>query len=242
MLSAMDWDEIRRWAASAAVVLCAHALAITLLVRSEEPVAADSTVDVVTVDLAPFAAPPSDSKQDIAPGPEQQEQIEAPRETQPTEQEQVQQEKIEPTPPVPSPDVTLPEEPKPDAPKQEITPPVQEATAPPPPRPSSAQVTSWHRKIAEEIERHKRYPSAARARREFGKTQLGFTMDRQGIILASRIVRSSGYPSLDQEAIATVLRAQPLPPPPNNLPGTTFDFIVPIQFKINSPAAVGKGE
>jgi protein TonB len=241
MLSAMDWGEIRRWAASAAVVVCAHALAITLMIRSEEPVTGDSAVDAVTVDLAPFAAPPSDSKQDITPGPEQQEQIEEPTEARPPEQQQVEEEKIAPTPPVPSPDVTLPEEPKPDAPKQEIAPPIQEATAPPPPRPSAAQVTSWHRKIAEEIERHKRYPSAARARREVGKTQLGFTIDRQGMVLASRIVRSSGYPSLDQEAIATVLRAQPLPPPPTNLPGTTFDFIVPIQFKINSPAAASKG-
>jgi protein TonB len=230
MLVAIEGDEFRRWAISAAVVLVLHAAGVAVLMRWQESVVGDEGADAVVVDLAPFASPPSESKQDIAPGPEQ-EQVETQQEVQRREQEQAE-EKVEPTPPVPSPDVTLPEEPKFDAPTQEVTPPVQEATAPPPPRPSAAQVTSWHRKIAAEIERHKRYPSAARARREIGVSQLTFTIDRQGIVLARRIVRSSGYPALDQEAIATAERAQPFPPPPPNLPGAAFEFSVPIRFKL----------
>jgi protein TonB len=231
MLATMDWDELRRWTASAAVAVALHATAVALLVRWQEPIVGDEGTDAVVVDLEPFASPPSDSKQDIAPGPEQ-EQIEPSEESQPSEQTKVE-EKVEPTPSVPNADVTLPEETtEPDAPKKEVTPPVPEATAPPPPRPSAAQVTSWQRKIAAEIERHKRYPAAARERREIGVTQLAFTIDRQGMVVASRVLRSSGYAALDQEAIATAQRAQPFPPPPLNLLGATFEFSVPIRFKL----------
>jgi protein TonB len=51
-------------------------------------------------------------------------------------------------------------------------------------------------------------------------------------VVASRIIRSSGSGALDQEALATAQRAQPFPPPPQNLAGATFDFNVPIRFKL----------
>src|SRR4051794_36358687 len=225
MLATMDWDweEIRRWTASAAVVLALHPGSAALLMRWHEPIEGDEASDAIVVDLEPYSSPPSESKQDIAPGPEQ-EQVEPSEQTQPAEQEKPE-EKVEPPPPVPNAEVTIPEETtKPDAPKQEATPPAPEQTAPPPPRPSAAQVASWHRKIAEEIERHKRYPAAARARRETGVAQLAFTIDRRGMVVASRIVRSSGSAALDQEAIATAQRAQPFPLPPPNLPGVTFEL------------------
>jgi protein TonB len=52
------------------------------------------------------------------------------------------------------------------------------------------------------------------------------------MVVASRVLRTSGYASLDQETIATVQRAQPFPPPPPNMPGDTFEFTVPIKFNI----------
>src|SRR5262249_38037375 len=116
--------------------------------------------------------------------------------------------------------------------RKEPHPPAPQTTAPPPPRPSAAQVASWHRKIVLQIERHKGYPAAAQAKRQTGVAQLGFTIDRQGHVVASRIVQSSGYAMLDEETIATVRRAQPFPRPPSNMPGETFEFTVPIRFNI----------
>jgi protein TonB len=81
------------------------------------------------------------------------------------------------------------------------------------------------------VERHKGYPAAARAH-ETGTAELAFTLDRNGKVLASRVVRSSGFAALDQETIDTVRRAQPFPPPPPNMSGETFDFTVPIRFNI----------
>jgi protein TonB len=82
------------------------------------------------------------------------------------------------------------------------------------------------------VERHKGYPASARTRHETGTAELAFTLDRNGKVVASRIVRTSGSAALDQETIDTVRRAQPFPPPPQNLSGETFDFTVPIRFNI----------
>ena len=132
----------------------------------------------------------------------------------------------------PDAEVKLPERAKPpDKPKEELTPPVPETTSPPRPKPSAAQIASWHRRIAQQVERHKGYPASARTRHETGTAQLAFTLDRNGKIVTSRIVRTSGSAALDQETIDTVRRAQPFPPPPN-MPGETFEFTVPIRFNI----------
>jgi protein TonB len=182
------------------------------------------------VDLAPVVAPPTESRNDLAPAPEQQ-QSKAVQDVQ--QPEQTPQEKIVPPPPVPDAEVKIPEEVKPaEKPKEEPTPPVPETTSPPRPRPSAAQAASWHRRIAQQVERHKGYPASARARHETGTAELAFTLDRNGKVVTSRIVRTSGSAALDQETIDTVRRAQPFSPPPPNMPGETFEFTVPIRFNI----------
>jgi periplasmic protein TonB len=225
-----DSYDLRRWVLSAAVVVGLHGALVVMLTRWHEHVAGDEGSEAIVVDLAPYTGPPTDSKNDLAPGPEQQQSKSAP-DAQPQKAEESQ--KIEPPPPIPDADVQLPAEAKPpDKPKEQPTPPVPETTAPPRPRPSAVQVASWHRRIAQQVERHKSYPASARARHETGTAALTFTLDRNGKVLASRIVRTSGFSALDQETIDTVRRAQPFPPPPPNMPGQTFDFTVPIRFNI----------
>ena len=55
-------------------------------------------------------------------------------------------------------------------------------------------------------------------------------MDRSGRVLSSRIDRSSGRPLLDREALAMLDRAQPLPPPPDDVPGATLELVTPVEF------------
>jgi protein TonB len=227
----IDSDDLRLWFASAAVVLAVHAGATAMLLRWHEPVEGDEGTATIVVDLAPYLGPESESKQNLAPGPEQQQFT--PSEPQPETPEAKIEEKVEPPPPVPEPEVVLPPEPKPlERPREEPRPFVPQTTAPPPPRPSAARVASWHRQIVLQIERHKGYPAAAQARHQIGIAQLAFTINRQGRVVASRVVQSSGHPLLDQETIATVQRAQPFPVPPPNMPGETFDFTVPMRFNI----------
>ena len=225
-----DNYDLRRWVFSAAVVIGLHAALVVKLTTWHERIPGDEGTEAIIVDLAPLTAPPTDSRNDLAPGPEQQQSKSAPDVQQ---REETPLEKIEPPPPVPDAEVKLPEEAKPpDKPKEEPTPPVPETTSPPRPKPSAAQIASWHRRIAQQVERHKGYPTSARALHEIGTAQLAFTLDRNGKVVTSRIVRTSGSAALDQETIDTVRRAQPFPPPPANMPGETFDFTVPIRFNI----------
>jgi protein TonB len=227
---AADRYDLHRWVLSAAVVASLHAALVVKIMNWQESVTGDEGTEAILVDLAPYTGPSTDSKNDLAPGPEQQQSKSTP-DAQPQKAEET--EKIEPPPTVPDADVQLPAEAKPpDKPKEQPTPPVPETTSPPRPRPSAAQVASWHRRIALQVERHKGYPASARARHETGTAELAFTLDRNGKVLASRVVRTSGFAALDQETIDTVRRAQPFPPPPPNIPGETFDFTVPIRFNI----------
>ena len=78
------------------------------------------------------------------------------------------------------------------------------------------------------LERQKRYPSEARG--DQGTAQLAFNVDRQGGVHNARITRSSGSSVLDHEALALVQRAQPLPPPPPEVPGAQIPIVVPIRY------------
>jgi protein TonB len=230
MMTIVDRTDLSRWTFSALIIASLHAALIVTLTRWHEPVIGSEGTDAVIVDLAPFPASPKESRDDLAPGPEQQQSVASPDVP---KVEEKPQEKIEPLPRVPDADLQLPDEIKPpDKPAEQSSPPVPQTTSPPKPRPSAAQVASWHRKIALQVEQHKGYPTSARARHETGIAELAFTLDRNGKVLSSRVVRSSGVPSLDQETIDTVRRAQPFPPPPANMPGETFDFTVPIRFNI----------
>jgi protein TonB len=229
----LERADLRLWVASAAVILALHASAGLLLMTWQDPLTGDEGTEAIVVDLAPFTGPSADTKRDLAPGPEQQQAAPVP-ERQPKEPDQKVEEKVEPPPAVPNADVVLPKvTPKePDRPKEQVMPPAPLTTAPTPPRPSAAQLTSWHRAIAIQLERHKNYPASAQTRHETGVATVAFTINREGRVVATRIIGSSGFASLDQETIATVQRAAPFPPPPANLAGPTFDFTVPIQFNI----------
>ncbi|MBM3584110.1 MAG: energy transducer TonB [Alphaproteobacteria bacterium] len=52
-----------------------------------------------------------------------------------------------------------------------------------------------------------------------------FSLDPAGHVIASRLVRSSGFEVLDQEALALIDRASPLPTP--DQPAT---FVAPLEF------------
>src|SRR5262249_27052737 len=151
----------------------------------------------------------------------------------------------ETAPPTPAPIVTvpLPPEPKPvrrPSPRRE-PPPIMAAPAPPleapptpaPPAPAVAApqpsnaVPTWQSTLLARLEQFKRYPSLAQFRHQQGVVQLRFTMDRQGHVLSAQIVKSSGYDSLDDETLALIHRAEPLPPPPAEVAGATLSLTVP---------------
>jgi periplasmic protein TonB len=93
-------------------------------------------------------------------------------------------------------------------------------------------VPTWEGLLLGRLQRFKRYPNAARTRKQQGTPLLHFTMDRSGKVLSAKIMRSSGYAVLDGEALALVRRAEPLPPPPPEVPGDPVERVVPLEFSL----------
>ncbi|MBW3695046.1 TonB family protein [Vibrio sp. T187] len=89
---------------------------------------------------------------------------------------------------------------------------------------------NWQQILHAHLEREKRYPRKARRMRKQGMPVISFTMNRDGTVLGVRLVKSSGTPSLDNEAIALAYRAQPLPKPPKLVPDQELTLTLPINF------------
>lgn len=92
------------------------------------------------------------------------------------------------------------------------------------------QATDYMSLLQAWLHKHKEYPRRAQARRQEGTALLYFVMDRDGRVSDSHIQRSSGYQLLDEEVLALIRRAEPLPPPPPELAGDNIKLVVPVQF------------
>jgi periplasmic protein TonB len=229
--SALDKGNLLLWTACAVVVIGAHVGGGIGLGwgRGPDPDGFAEMPSAIVVDLAPYA-PPSDSAEDLAPGPKQQEIDAPPPEPQKTEKNT--DEKVD-VPPTPEPAVAALPPPEPvDRPVPPPLPPVPQTTAPPKPHASPPEVNKWYGGIMSRIQHHKAYPRIARMHGEEGEVELSFSIDREGRVITSRVSRPSGYDELDREAMATIQRAQPFPSAPAGAPGSTFNFTVPLRFSI----------
>jgi protein TonB len=247
-LAAEDRSDLQRWMFSSLAVLCVYAgLTATVATwRYPDDTMAAEPSGAIVVDLAPLAAAPSTTPTDIAPGPEQlmseAQPVAKPEEAPPDETLEL--------PPAPSPDaaVAMPTKPQPDVtPQQQAAaattsapPAVNERIAPVAVAPTqgvpndknSEAVVTWRTRVLALVERNKRYPEAARSRREQGTAQVSFTLDRKGMVVSSRVTQSSGSNALDEEAIALLKRAQPFPAPPATFPGEFVVVRQPIRFTV----------
>jgi len=101
------------------------------------------------------------------------------------------------------------------------------ATVPTSPKLAPA-IASWQQAVVARLARFQRYP--AQAKDATGVVNLSFSIDRQGHVLNSRVIKSSGSAVLDTEGLSLLKRAAPLPPPPAGVPDSDLTFVVPIRF------------
>jgi len=94
---------------------------------------------------------------------------------------------------------------------------------------SSEAPARWQARLLAHLERRKRYPEAARSRREEGTASVRFRIDGSGNVLSASISRSSGHSDLDAAVLDMVRRASPVPAPP---PGVNRTIVVPIRFDL----------
>ncbi|MCG7499668.1 energy transducer TonB [Vibrio sp. Of7-15] len=90
----------------------------------------------------------------------------------------------------------------------------------------------WQQALHAHLEKEKRYPRMAKRMRKQGMPVIDFVMTRDGKVLNVRLVRSSGVPSLDNEALDLAYRAQPLPKPPEMVIGEKLTMTLPINFSL----------
>ena len=204
--------ELQRWLISGAIVLMAHGVLAAGLAHWRDLDEPDDPAAAIVIDLAPMPIAPANLPEEIPPGPEQI-QAEATPEKPIEKVEEQPEEKVEPTV---DPEVVIaavPPKPEPPTPTDN-QPPAPVTTAPHVPTVNQGPVAAaptqgklnlnnsnaipnWTRQVVALLERNKRYPAAAGGAQ--GTAQVAFSLDRQGRVLASRVVKSSGSAVLDQE-------------------------------------------
>jgi protein TonB len=243
-------QDLVRWTACAAVAVAAHGLlAFAVLARPDEMLDAGSPV--VMVELAPIAAAPSQTPSDQPPAAQVQTESEQRVREDVEKKEKPPDEQVEETP-ARNPEVTLPQK-VPEPPKQQQEAKVEQqaqdashaaapqsapVTAALPTAPafghnaerSAAAMATWDRALSARLEAVKRYP--ARAHGERGVARVAFRIDRNGRVLSSRITQSSGSAALDEDALATIKRADPLPAPPSGVSDELLTIETAIRYKL----------
>ena len=94
--------------------------------------------------------------------------------------------------------------------------------------PAPNEIEAWEHSLSAHVKRFLHYPPEACARG--GEAIVVFQIDRQGHLLNSRIVQSSGSAALDRRTLAMIDSVDPLPAPPNGLPDTKLSITVPIRY------------
>lgn len=215
----------RPWSIGLAVAIAAHGVIAAALIVTHTLVPPPKPAGAaILLDLPPVA-PPAPAK---APEP------------QPQPKPQPVVKKLRPAAPKPSPRqaVALPQAaPEPPAAESAAAAPAEPAPASTqqiaPPSPDPHAVSSWQSRLLAHLERHKRFPSQAQARRLRGTALVAFSLDRSGRVLTQAINTSSGHASLDAAALDMLVRAQPLPPPPPEIHGAVLQLTVPVRFFLN---------
>lgn len=78
----------------------------------------------------------------------------------------------------------------------------------------------------------RKYPDQAVKQKQEGTVGLGFKFARDGTVLDAWIEKSSGFPLLDQAALAMIRAASPIPKVPDQYKGETLTLVMPENFRI----------
>lgn len=257
-----SWRRWRRWIGAGMLVLALHVggAAASLWQWPEEEVVDDEPEGAMLLELAPMPIAPREERQDLAIGPQSEDSVPVPP-TEEVKETKLEEElpPVEESPLAPEPEVALEkvkpveekeeeEEKKPQE-KVEAQTVASVAAAPPPieasevgekaaaphqgaSRKPNQAVLSWQKALHLHLSKHKRYPGEARNRRIEGVVTVAFSIDHEGRVTNVRVLKGSGSPLLDEEAVEMLSRASPLPTPPEEAAASALNLSLPIQFNI----------
>jgi protein TonB len=248
--------DVLLWTACAIVVLVAHGGIAAALVNWPQIADPSGAATAIMVELAPVSSESAATQTDLPVAPP--EKVEPDPQEQPPEKEQPKAEEkiVEPAqvaepPPDPTPpqkaEITLPQQPTPvqqtPPPKKARVATAAERAEKVAPRQKALNVgvasnnpnsmrTYAVSVIRPHILRFYNFPESARAKGDYGSVVVSFSITRNGHLISRRIAKSSGHSELDSEALATLQRAQPYPPPPPDLTDQQFTFSLPMNYNI----------
>ena len=99
--------------------------------------------------------------------------------------------------------------------------------------PESEAMLRYQDMVKQRIEETRRYPLWAKRQGIEGVSYLMFTLLSNGTVQDIRIVSSSGFDILDEEAVSTVKRASPFKPIPEKFNCPTLTMEVVLVFQLN---------
>lgn len=99
-------------------------------------------------------------------------------------------------------------------------------------RPDSELLDGYRRRLGDLFARQQEYPRIAALRGWEGEVRLRLKVARKGQLLGVHVDRSSGYPVLDEHALAMVEALSSLPPLPDALEASEIQVVVPINYKL----------
>ena len=88
---------------------------------------------------------------------------------------------------------------------------------------------TWEKDLIAHLDRHKRYP--VQHSLPSATILVNFVLDKDGHVLAAKIVAGSGDASFDDAALRMIRRADPVPKPPAVVVSAGLDFTLPVNFK-----------
>jgi protein TonB len=227
--------EIVRWTVSCAAVLVCYAAAATAILAWEPYYETPSAPETIAmIDLAPLppeptppppAPPPPPPEPEIIPEPPPEVKVEVP------------------LPPVkkPPPPKVKRKEPPPEPIETPPAPPVETAAVPAPapapriatrPDPSPNIMAMYGARVSAHVQKNLRYPLASLRRNERGTAYVVLTLNKDGRILSYRLETGTHRRLLDEEAIAVVVRSNPMPPFPPEIDRSEMELRLPVVFNL----------
>ncbi len=95
----------------------------------------------------------------------------------------------------------------------------------------STELLAYRQRLETHLARYRIYPQRAREAGREGVVMLHFVMTHDGMVLNAWVGESSGIADIDREAVAAVMRAQPLPAFPQGWPGQ-LNVSLPVTFRL----------
>ncbi|MGT2437627.1 TonB family protein [Bradyrhizobium betae] len=92
----------------------------------------------------------------------------------------------------------------------------------------SDAANAWKQTVHGQLKSHGQFPPEACGRS--GEPKLGFTLDRSGKVISSKLLSRSGVAAIDAAALAALNSAQPFPPAPPEITDSDLSLSVVLVF------------